>query len=44
MMGLMLGPVTGRILCADICGSQQEIDPDLLDCMRPKRLRTSRAA
>jgi len=44
MMGLMLGPVTGRILCADICGTRQEIDPDLLDCMRPKRLRTSRAA
>jgi D-amino-acid dehydrogenase len=44
MMGLMLGPVTGRILCADICGTRQEIDPELLACMRPQRLRATRAA
>ncbi len=44
MMGLMLGPVTGRILCADICGGRQEIDPELLGVIRPRRLRPSLAA
>ncbi len=38
MMGLMLGPVTGRIVAADICGEPQSIDEELLAAVRPDRL------
>ena len=34
MMGLMLGPVTGKIAAADICGCDHPIDPGLLECVR----------
>ena len=37
MMGLMLGPVTGRIIAADICGQTQSIDPEILAAVRPDR-------
>ncbi len=36
MMGLMLGPVTGRIVAADICGEPQSIDEDVLKSVRPR--------
>ena len=37
MMGLMLGPITGRIIAADICGHTQSIDPEILAAVRPDR-------
>jgi len=37
MMGLMLGPITGRIIAADICGHAQSIDPEILAAVRPGR-------
>lgn len=37
MMGLMLGPVTGRIACADILAADQSIDEKLLAAVRPGR-------
>ncbi len=36
MMGLMLGPVTGQIVAADMCGEPQSIDDELLQCVRPR--------
>lgn len=37
MMGLMLGPVTGQIVAADVCGEPTTIDPEVLQCVRPGR-------
>lgn len=37
MMGLMLGPITGRMIAADICGESQSIDPEILGAVRPDR-------
>lgn len=37
MMGLMLGPFTGRIAARDILSLDQELDPKLLAAVRPGR-------
>ncbi len=36
MMGLTLGPVTGRIVAADLCGEPQCIDEEILRMIRPR--------
>jgi len=36
MMGLMLGPVTGRIACADLLGTPLPVDEELLTTLRPR--------
>ncbi len=36
MMGLMLGPVTGKIACADICRTAPPVAADLLALVRPR--------
>ena len=37
MMGLMLGPITGRMIAAYICGESSTIDPEILASVRPDR-------
>ncbi len=36
MMGLTLGPITGRIVAADLCGEPQSIDEEILRTIRPR--------